>query len=192
MSATANRAAFLRPPSRSGIRLSDEKFQKTNNSTTAPQKSTVLLRLCTHFCVLNLHRKDLSCGNSPSNNNESWRYWRKDSPSKAIAENLSIDVATVYWHLAAVRKIFGVHSNIELLHKLNEDINVDMSTIRLTPRGREVFELSMRGLSIKEISKRLGISYSGVLRHREKMLLVNQCSSMLELILKYHGTDTER
>ena len=181
MSATANRAAFLRPPSRSGIRLSDEKFQKTNNSTTAPQKSTVLLRLCTHFCVLNLHRKDLSCGNSPSN-----------SPSKAIAENLSIDVATVYWHLAAVRKIFGVHSNIELLHKLNEDIKVDMSTIKLTPRGREVFELSMRGLSIKEISKRLGISYSGVLRHREKMLLVNQCSSMLELILKYHGTDTER
>lgn len=67
-----------------------------------------------------------------------------------------------------------------------------MSTIRLTPRGREVFELAMRGLSIKEISEYLGISYSGVLRHREKMLLVNKCASMLQLIAKYQGTYIER
>lgn len=86
-----------------------------------------------------------------------------------------------------------MHSNIELLHKLNENIEVkDMSTIILTPRGREVFELIMRGLTIKEISERLEISYSGVLRHREKMLLANRCNSMLELIAKYHGTHTER
>ncbi|WP_418216122.1 LuxR C-terminal-related transcriptional regulator [Bilophila wadsworthia] len=101
-------------------------------------------------------------------------------------------MATVYWHLAIIRKIFGVHSNIELLHQLTEEPEMDMSTIQLTPRGREVFELVLHGLSIKEISERLGISYSGVLRHREKMLLVNKCASMLELIAKYHGTYTER
>ncbi|WP_415977045.1 LuxR C-terminal-related transcriptional regulator [Bilophila wadsworthia] len=67
-----------------------------------------------------------------------------------------------------------------------------MSTIRLTPRGREVFQLAMNGLSIKEISRRLGISYSGVLRHREKMLLVSECNSMLELIAKYRGTYPDR
>lgn len=61
-----------------------------------------------------------------------------------------------------------------------------MSTIRLTPRGREVFELAMHGLSIKKISERLGISYSGVLRHREKMFLQNNCTSMPQLIAMYH------
>lgn len=101
-------------------------------------------------------------------------------------------MATVYWHLAAIRKVFGVHSNIELLHQLNEELEASMSTIRLTPRGREVFKLAMQGLSIKKISERLGISYSGVLRHREKMLLSNECSSMLQLIAKYRGTYMER
>lgn len=62
-----------------------------------------------------------------------------------------------------------------------------MSTIQLTPRGKEVFELAMQGLSIKKISECLGISYSGVLRHREKMFLQNDCSSMQELIAKYHS-----
>ena len=66
------------------------------------------------------------------------------------------------------------------------------TTIQLTPRGREVFELAMSGLSIREISKRLGISYSGVLRHREKMLLANECNSMLELIATYRGTYPNR
>ena len=146
----------------------------------------MLLRLCTHFCVLNHHREDSSCGNSPDSNNESWKCWRKDSPSKAIARNLSIEVVTAYWHLATVRKIFGVHSNIELLHQLNEGTGADMSTIRLTPRGKEVFELAIRGLSIKEISERLRISYSGVLRHREKIFLQNNCTSMSQLIAMYH------
>ena len=87
---------------------------------------------------------------------------------------------------------FGVHSNIELLHHLNEEPEASISTIRLTPRGREVFELAMSGLSIREISKRLGISYSGVLRHREKMLLANECNPMLELIATYRGTYPNR
>ena len=102
--------------------------------------------------------------------------------------------ATVYWHLAAIRKAFDIHSNIELLHHLNEEEEPEasISTIRLTPRGREVFELAMSGLSIREISKRLGISYSGVLRHKEKMLLTNECNSMLELIAKYRGTYPNR
>lgn len=152
----------------------------------------MLLRLCTHFCVLNHHREDSLCGISPDNSDKSWRCWRKDFPSKIIAGNLSIEVATVYWHLAAIRKAFDIHSNIELLHHLNEEPEASISTIQLTPRGREVFELAMSGLSIREISKRLGISYSGVLRHREKMLLANECNSMLELIATYRGTYPNR
>jgi len=47
--------------------------------------------------------------------------------------------------------------------------------------------LIMEGLNIKKISERLGMSISGVKRHREKMLLQNGCTDMLELIAKYHG-----
>lgn len=63
--------------------------------------------------------------------------------------------------------------------------------LRLTPRGQDVFELILRGLTIAQIAKRLGISYSGVLRHREKMLLQNDCHCMTELIAKYHGSQVE-
>lgn len=152
----------------------------------------MLLRLCTHFCVRNHYPEDSSCGNLPSNNNEFWKFWHKDSPSKAIAQKLSIEVTTVYWHLAILRKIFGVHSNIALLYILNNNLDMNTTTIQLTPRGKEVFELAMHGLTTEEISERLGISYSGVLRHKEKMLLVNKCSSMMELIAKYRGKYTDK
>ena len=91
--------------------------------------------------------------------------------------------------MSFIRKKFDVHSNIELIHKILNKSKVDISPIKLTPRGKEVFELAMLGLNINKISKRLGISYSGVLRHREKMLLENNRTSMFELIMKYHKTN---
>lgn len=58
------------------------------------------------------------------------------------------------------------------------------STIRLTPRGTAVFALIQAGVRDKSIGERMGISYSAVRRHREKMLLQNNCCSMLELVAK--------
>lgn len=60
--------------------------------------------------------------------------------------------------------------------------------IKLTPRGAEVFRLSLKGLNTTQIAKNLNMTRSGVRRHREKMLLANGCSSMLELIAKYYGS----
>lgn len=62
-----------------------------------------------------------------------------------------------------------------------------MSATRVTPRGREVSELAMNCLNSKEISKRLGISHSGILRHRENMFLQKNCTAMSQLIAMYHG-----
>lgn len=67
------------------------------------------------------------------------------------------------------------------------NISVERSVLRLTPRGKDVFKLVLNGLTIAQIADRLGISYSGVLRHREKMLLQNCCHSMGELIAKHHN-----
>jgi DNA-binding CsgD family transcriptional regulator len=64
-------------------------------------------------------------------------------------------------------------------------------TLRLTPRGKEVFLFVKEGLTNKRIAERMGISVSAVKRHKEIMLLQNKCSSMLELIAKYHGTAGE-
>ena len=67
------------------------------------------------------------------------------------------------------------------------DIPSIRSNIRLTPRGKKVLELYMRGHTYRQIAKHLGMSVGGVRRHLEKMLLQNNCDSMLKIIAKYQG-----
>lgn len=57
--------------------------------------------------------------------------------------------------------------------------------MKLSPRGRQILELFMHGMTYKQIAKQLSISRSGVRRHLEKMLWQNECKSMLELIARY-------
>jgi DNA-binding CsgD family transcriptional regulator len=64
-----------------------------------------------------------------------------------------------------------------------------MPMLRFSPRGKEVFALMLEGLGNTEISERLGMSVSGVKRHREKMLLQNDCKSILKLIAKYYRAE---
>ena len=67
-----------------------------------------------------------------------------------------------------------------------------MSTLRFSPRGKEVFMLIREGMPDKRIAECLGMGGSGVKRHKEKMLLDNNCASILELIAKYHGMAVEK
>lgn len=73
-----------------------------------------------------------------------------------------------------------------MLSLLHNEQECDVSELKLTPRGKEVFRLILSGCNDKQIGERLGISYSGVRRHKEKMLLANSCSTVLELISKHH------
>jgi DNA-binding CsgD family transcriptional regulator len=100
---------------------------------------------------------------------------------------LSIARGTLYQHLARIRNAVGGHSYIETLNLLHQQSGGNTSMIKLTPRGKEVFQLLVEGVSNKKVGERLGMSLSGVKRHREKMLLNNDCASMLELIAKYHA-----
>ena len=59
------------------------------------------------------------------------------------------------------------------------------SDMGFTPRGKEVFLLILEGFSNRQIAAQLSITPSGVKRHREKMLLRNGCTSMMELVAKY-------
>jgi DNA-binding CsgD family transcriptional regulator len=63
-----------------------------------------------------------------------------------------------------------------------------MSTLHFTPRGREVFALIVEGLTSKRISERLGMGVNGIKRHKDKMLLQNDCETMRDLIVKYSST----
>lgn len=99
---------------------------------------------------------------------------------------MSIDRKVVYLHLANIRKSIGAHSSIEMLHLILDDLGASRNPLKLTPRGAEVFQLILKGMSDKKIGEALGMSYSGVRRHKEKMLLVNGCNTILELVAKYH------
>jgi DNA-binding CsgD family transcriptional regulator len=102
---------------------------------------------------------------------------------------LCLSYETIRWHLANLRKAFDVHTSRELLLSADISMSAESSAVRLSPRGREVMELFMRGYTYREIAQCLGISISGVQRHREKMLWQNDCESMLKLIARYHGQE---
>jgi DNA-binding CsgD family transcriptional regulator len=101
---------------------------------------------------------------------------------------LFITPGSLRLHLTRLRKKLNVHSNRELLHILRKTPEHAMYTLRFTPRGREVFALLIEGLTSKVISERLGMGVNGIKRHKDKMLLQNNCETMRELIAKYYST----
>ena len=104
---------------------------------------------------------------------------------------LSIHRKTVYRHQATIRTIYGVHGNIELMRAILSGLPKTAAQLVLTPRGREVFQLILAGKTSKEIAELFCISYSGILRHREKMLEQNNCHSMTELIAKSYNLSSD-
>jgi DNA-binding CsgD family transcriptional regulator len=100
---------------------------------------------------------------------------------------LFIGIETIYVCRSSIRKLLGARNAFEMLHMLLQETGSAIPMIRFSPRGKEVFALMLQGLRQREISERMGMSISGVKRHKEKMLLQNDCNSMMELLLKYHG-----
>jgi DNA-binding CsgD family transcriptional regulator len=98
-------------------------------------------------------------------------------------------VGTLYQHLHRIGKVLGTHNYFEMLHMLHKQPEGDTAMFQFSPRGKEVFELTVKGFGNKQIGECLGMSLSGVRRHKEKILLQNNCKSMLELVAKYHGMD---
>ena len=79
----------------------------------------------------------------------------------------------------------NVNKTIKILCTFNHGQNT-CKEIKFTPRGREVFHLILKGKTSTEIAELLNMSKSGVRRHKEKMLLQNNCTSILELVSKYN------
>jgi DNA-binding CsgD family transcriptional regulator len=104
-----------------------------------------------------------------------------------MPQTLFIARKTVKWHLENLRRDFSVHTTRELLLVFDAVPSSCGQSIRLSPRGKEVFELFMSGVTYRQIAECMGISLSGVRRHIEKMLWQNNCESMLELIARYQA-----
>ena len=117
-----------------------------------------------------------------------YNYYKRDTRLKKIASILSIKQGTLYQHLAQIRRIFDSHNVIGLVHVIYNTIDKEIktNTIRLTPCGSHVFKCILEGMTDKKIGEQLGMSLSGVRRHREKMLLQNDCTSITELVSKYY------
>ncbi|MFI3272898.1 MAG: LuxR C-terminal-related transcriptional regulator [Pseudomonadota bacterium] len=105
---------------------------------------------------------------------------KRDCPSSVHWRDI------VYLHLATIRKMIGAHNSLEMLYMLTDTKDMSLAHLKLTPRGKEVFLCILRGYADKEIGHQLGMSYSGVRRHKEKMLRANNCSSILQLVGKYY------
>lgn len=98
----------------------------------------------------------------------------------------------IHLHLYHIRKKFSVHTTIEIIRCVGEMMMYQRTPIKLTPRGTSVFHLSLNGFTTTMIAHNLKMTKSGVRRHKEKMLMVNGCESMLELAAKYYGTYIEQ
>jgi DNA-binding CsgD family transcriptional regulator len=109
----------------------------------------------------------------------------RDTVPKVIAGALYVSVRTIYRHFANLRKVFNVHTTREILLAFDAGVTSIRPAVRLTPRGKEVLELYMHGYTYRQIADLLGMSVGGVRRHREKMLLQNDCESVLKLIVMY-------
>ena len=102
-------------------------------------------------------------------------------------QTLFIAKGTLRWHISNIRLKLGAHCIRDIV-RLQAIMPVHtMSTLRFSPRGQEVFLLIREGMTNKRIGECLGMGVNGVKRHKEKMLLQNNCVTMLELIAKYHG-----
>jgi DNA-binding CsgD family transcriptional regulator len=108
-----------------------------------------------------------------------------------MAEKLFITRDSLYVFLSRLHKKMGVRNSREMLNMLNKSQRSAMSSLRFTRRGKDVFLFVKEGLTDKHIGEHMGISVSAVKKHKEIMLLQNECSTMLELIAKYHGTTGE-
>ena len=102
---------------------------------------------------------------------------------KAIAEKLYISPKTVHRHLANLRQRYGFVKSLELTNLFF--LKKNDTKMRLTNRENEILRLASEGFSSRQISLRLGISFSTVRRHKENMLLKNECSSMRELLAHF-------
>lgn len=101
---------------------------------------------------------------------------------KAIAERMGIQLQSLHKYLYRIRKKLNVHTSQEILAALGSGGNM----LKFTKRGSEVFQLYLKGYSGRKIGTILGMSYSGVRRHKEKMVSANSCASMRELAARFY------
>lgn len=90
-------------------------------------------------------------------------------------------------HLYDLRKAFGVCNSIEILNAVLGNPDFCPRLLKLSPRGALVFENILKGVSDRQIGEKLGMSYSGVRRHKENMLFANKCDTIHDLIAKYYS-----
>lgn len=110
---------------------------------------------------------------------------------------LFIAPKTVNNHLFNARKKLNLHKSVEFFLLNNDKMDILTGNLRLTCRGREVFKLYLSGFTDTQIKEILGISYSSIRKHKEKMLIANNCDSMRALgalsqrIQTVHGDEND-
>lgn len=124
----------------------------------------------------------------------SFDFFSWDFRPKEIAQRLFITQKTVHNHLFNSRKKLNIRKTSEIFRIAKKEKDILTENIYLTQRWREILDAYTEGLSDKQIAEQIGISYSTVRRHKERMQNANNCTSMRELCSQYKkniNTDEE-
>lgn len=115
--------------------------------------------------------------------------YAKDTFVEEIASKLNITRFAVYKHCSKIRKKTNTNNRLAMLYVLCNEENYSLEHLKLTKRGKEVFQLHIKGYDYLEITCKLNLSYSTVRTHFNKMVLDNNCTTMRKLIAKYYAQD---
>ncbi len=75
----------------------------------------------------------------------------------------------------------------EMLYKLNPSDENSFSHLKLTPVWKRTFLLIIKGYTDKEIMMECKITRNTLLRHKERMKVSNNCSTIKELTRKHYA-----
>lgn len=84
-------------------------------------------------------------------------------------------------------KIYNAKNRINLLYKTFHGKTINYSKLNLTSRDIQIINHLLVGETSKNIANKISISFYCVRRHKEDMLIRNNCRTIIELISKLYS-----
>ncbi len=102
-----------------------------------------------------------------------------------MAHKLFITRKVVDKHITRIRKHIGAKNMPQMIYLLCDNAHSSLENLVLTKQETKVFLCILEGYSSPEIAEAFTITLSGVEKHRSRILVKNECKTVIQLVLKY-------